>query len=107
MNNSSLETSFRITNCCSLTDWPGCSSVKPYLDRENISQTKINGLAEIFDKIDAIFSKTSLTPLIWLLLPIIGLGVTIPLVIIENYQYLWMPWVFPQSFVQPLNGYFY
>ena len=56
MNNSSLETSFRITNCCGLFDWPGCSAVRPYLDRENLSQTKIHGLAEIFDKIDAIFS---------------------------------------------------
>merc|ERR1712038_987818 len=106
-NSNNVETSFPLTNRDGLLDWPGCGSVKPYLDREKISQAKIHGLAEIFDKIDAILSKTSLTPLIWLLLPIIGFGVMIPLIITENYQYIWMPWVFPQSFLHPLQGYYY
>ena len=42
-----------------LADWPCWGPVKPYIDRENISQTKIHGLAEIFDKIDAIVSVSS------------------------------------------------
>merc|ERR1711874_139907 len=90
-NSNNVETSFPLTNRDGLLDWPGCGSVKPYLDREKISQAKIHGLSEIFDKIDAILSKTSLTPLI----------------ITENYQYIWMPWVFPQSFLHSLQGYYY
>ena len=31
----------------------------------------------------------------------------IPLIIYENYQYIWMPWTFPQSFLHPLYGYYY
>ena len=61
MTNSNVETSFRITNQCGLFDWPCCSSaVKPYIARENVSQTKVHGLDEIFDKIDVIFSVSSL-----------------------------------------------
>ena len=58
-NSNNVETSFPLTNRDGLLDWPGCGSVKPYLDRENISQPKIHGLAEIFDKIDAILSVSS------------------------------------------------
>ena len=56
MTNSSVETSFRLTNCAGLLDFPGCTAVKPYIDRQNINQTKTYGLAELFDKIDEIFS---------------------------------------------------
>ena len=60
MTNSRVLSSFRLTNCAGLWDWPGCSPVKPYLDRQNLSsQTTVLGLAEIFDQIDAIFSVSS------------------------------------------------
>ena len=59
MTNSNVETSFPLTNSEGLFDWPCCSSVKPFIDRQNLRQTKIHGLAEIFDKIDAIVSVSS------------------------------------------------
>ena len=43
----------------------------------------------------------------WLLLPLIGLGGTLALVLTDNINYVWMPWVFPQSLVQPLHGWYW
>ena len=60
MAKSNVETSFALTNCEGVSDWPGCSAaVRPYIDRDNINQPKIHGLAEIFDKIDAILSVSA------------------------------------------------
>ena len=52
--------------------------------------------------------ETSLSPLLWLLMPLIGLAVTIPLIVTENYSNIWMAWTFPQnSTVLPLYIYYW
>ena len=52
--------------------------------------------------------ETSLSPLLWLLMPLIGLAVTIPLIVTENYSHIWMAWTFPQnSTVLPLYLYYW
>ena len=51
-----------------------------------------------------------LSPLIWLLIPIIGGVATILMVVVYDVggQYVWMPWVLPNvSFIQPLNWYYW
>ena len=50
--------------------------------------------------------ETSLTPLIWLLIPLVGVAVTVPLVITEHYNQIWQAWVLPQNtLVLPLYIY--
>ena len=52
--------------------------------------------------------ETSLSPLLWLLMPLIGLAVTIPLIVTENYSHIWMAWTLPQnSTVLPLYLYYW
>ena len=51
--------------------------------------------------------NTSLTWLIWLLLPLVGVVVTVALALTDHLTYIWMGWVFPQSLVQPLHGYYW
>ena len=50
-----------------------------------------------------------MTPLVWLLVIIIGGAATIPMVVYDyNMNYLWMPWVFPNiCFLQPLTQTYY
>ena len=50
---------------------------------------------------------TSLTYLIWLLIPLVGAAVTLALVFTDNINNIWMGWVFPQSLIQPLHGYYW
>ena len=38
-----------------LCSWP-CSSVRSFVDRENMTWCRVSGLEEVFDKIDTIFS---------------------------------------------------
>ena len=51
-----------------------------------------------------IFQATSLTPWIWALIPLIGIGVSIPLIITQQWFYLFVPFVGSQIIVQPLHA---
>merc|ERR1712062_684671 len=102
MRTATVEASFQVTSCVRILDWPGCNKVRKFVDRENIYSARVNGLDQIFDRVDTILSKTSLTWLIWLLLPLVGVAVTVALVLTEHITYIWMGWVFPQGLIQPL-----
>ena len=120
----SIQTSFKVSAKVGTCDWPCFSKKSYYIDRENLSLCRVSGLEDLFDKIDDLFSvsrdrrgaknqfnifqATSLTPWIWALIPLIGIGASIPLIITENYWTLWMPFVFTQLIVQPIHAiYFY
>ena len=122
----SIRTSFKVSSKVGICDWPCFSKKRNYIDRENLSLCRVSGLEDLFDQIDDIFSvrkdyrteqqqnqsnisqATSLTPLIWALIPLIGIGVSIPLIITQYYAFIWAPFVISQLIVQPLHAvYFY
>ena len=45
--------------------------------------------------------------MIWFLLPVVGVAVTLALYFTDNVNNIWMGWVFPQSLIQPLHGYYW
>ena len=127
MTSSHILATFDIRNMAGCFEFPCSGRTRTYVDRTNLdrSEVKVTGLREIFDQIDTIFSvreefkvekkvwkfisikRTALTPLVWFLVPIIGLIVTISLVVTEHYTYIWMGWVLPQcTFIHPLTGYY-
>ena len=125
----SIQTSFKVSSKVGTCDWPCFSKKRNYIDRENLSFSRVRGLEDLFDRIDDIFSvnrnreyrkvtnqqlnhlnilqATSLTPLIWALIPLIGIGVSIPLIIYQYYSFLWMPFVFSQLIVQPFHSVYF
>jgi len=105
MSGLTIESSLRVENRLGLCDWPCCSKRKPWVNRDNLALVRLTGLEEILDTVDQICSETSLTPLVWLLVIIIGVAATIPMVVYDyNMNFLWMPWVFPNiCFLQPLT----
>ena len=54
-----------------------------------------------------IFQATSLTPLIWALIPLIGIGASIPLIITQYYYLIWLPFVASQLIVQPVHSVYF
>merc|ERR1711874_5180 len=100
----SIQTSFKVSSKVGACDWPCFPKKSDYIDRENLSLCRVRRLEEVFDKIDDIFSATSLTPWIWALIPLIGIGVSIPLIITQQWFYLFVPFVGSQIIVQPLHA---
>ena len=127
MSGLTIETSLKVENKLGLWDWPCCNKRKQWVNRDNLSLVRVSGLEDVLDQIDQICSvefitffikywfivflnqETSLTPLVWLLVIIIGLAATIPMVVYDiNMNLLWMPWVFPNiCFLQPLTQTYY
>merc|ERR1712098_934433 len=62
----------------------------------------------LFDDIDKALSASALSPLIWMLLLVIGAIVTPILVVYDEATWIWIPWVLPNvCIIQPLVWYYY
>jgi len=62
----------------------------------------------LFDDIDKALSASALSPLIWMLLLVIGAIATPLLVVYDQSTYIWMPWVLPNiCLIQPMVWYYY
>jgi len=101
-----IETSFRVRRD-PVFAFP-CGSTTKYVIRDADRYGKFDQLDSLFDDIDRILSSTKLTPLIYLLIGVIGGLGTGLMVYFDQMTYIWMVWVLPQCcFIQPLHFYFH
>merc|ERR1711988_1939245 len=97
--NARIESSLKVRR-----EFPKPCSQKKWIVRDDSSAFgKYRGLDQLFDNIDCILHRTTVNPYIFLtIIILIGTAATIPMVIYDQMNNLWMPWVLPYiSGLQP------
>jgi len=69
---------------------------KPKVIRDASGYGKVNGLDSLLDDIDKILGRTTISPILMLLvIIIIGVAGTVPMVIYNNMNQMWLVWCLP------------